>query len=68
MAITDLLANLEKAVDDAEKKQVTLHGAEATLAVAQKSYSEALAAVDKLKTELTTRIGSIFPSDRVRQA
>ena len=68
MAITELLSNLEKAVDDAEKKAVVLHQAEQTLSVAQKSYSEAVAKVEKLKTELTSKIGSIFPSDRVRQS
>lgn len=69
MAITDVLNNLEKAVEDAEKKATTLAAAEQTLEVAQKAYSESLAKVEKLKTELTTRIGDIFPaSGRVRQS
>lgn len=66
MAITDTLVSLEKAVEDAEKKLSALNQTEKTLEVAQKSYSEALALVEKLKSELTSKIGNIFPDPRVR--
>lgn len=66
--ITDLMTSLEKAVEDAQAKSKVLADLEAKTASAQKDYTAAVATVEKLKTELTTKIGDIFPSSRVRVA
>ena len=68
MAITELFATLEKAVEDAQAKSKVLATAESAHATAQKNYNDAVANVEKLKTELTSKIGDILPSSRIRQA
>lgn len=68
MAISDLMNDLEKAVDDAKSKQTNLAIAQASFDSARDNYSAAIARVEELKKKLTDAIGDIFPSGRVRQA
>ncbi len=69
MAITELLAQLEKAVATAKTKQDASEKANVASAKAGKEFSDSLIEVDKLKQEVTDAIGNIFPSsNRIRQA
>ena len=68
-SLADLMAKLEKQVDDAQAKSATLAKAEAAQQAAQKEYSESVAAVEKLRVELNNRVGNLFGGDaRVRIA
>ena len=68
MAITDVMNQLEKQVADATAKQKAANDAQHSAELANKAYSDSLAKVEELKTQLTTAIGNIFPSSRIRTA
>lgn len=62
MAITDTLVALEKAVENAKAKQLAADNASAAAMKAQQEFSASLAEVERLKTEVMSSIGNIFPS------
>jgi len=67
MPIAELMDKLESQVEEAERLKGELDLAKAEHDKATQAYSEAVAIVESLKSELVNKIGNIFPSGSVRQ-
>lgn len=68
MAITDVMNELEKAVEYAKEKEATLSEATAAQAKAANEYHDAVSKVETLRTKLGSVLDDIMGSKRIRVA